>query len=69
VGEKKKIRSVVKSEVVVGGKEIEKKSPTLGGEVDEVKGDLWFHLAKNVSAQAVRSIKGRRKARCSAKAA
>jgi hypothetical protein len=31
-----KIWSVVKSEVVVGGKEIEEKSPTLGGKIDEV---------------------------------
>jgi hypothetical protein len=35
--EEKKIRSVVKSEVVVRGKKVQKKSPTLGGEVDEVK--------------------------------
>ena len=36
VGVKKKIWGVVKGEVVVRGKEIEKKSATLGGEVDEV---------------------------------
>ncbi|NBT49537.1 MAG: hypothetical protein EBT07_17315 [Actinobacteria bacterium] len=37
VGVKKKIRGVVKGEVVVRGKEIEEKSATLGGEVDEVE--------------------------------
>jgi hypothetical protein len=37
VGVKKKIWGVVKGEVVVRGKEIEEKSATLGGEVDEVK--------------------------------
>jgi hypothetical protein len=35
--EEKKIRGVVKGEVVVRGKEIEEKSATLGGEVDEVE--------------------------------
>jgi hypothetical protein len=37
MGVEEKIRSVVKSEVVVRGKEIEEKSATLGGEVDEVE--------------------------------
>ena len=65
---KKEIRGIVKSEVVIRGKQVEEKGSALGGEINEVKGDLWFHLAKNFFAQAVRSIKGRRKARCSAKA-
>ena len=68
MGVKEEIWGVVKREIVVGGKEVEEKGSALGWEIDEVKGDLWFHLAKNFLAQAVRSIKGRRKARCSAKA-
>jgi hypothetical protein len=34
---KKKIRGVVKSEIVVGRKEVEEKGSALGGEIDEVK--------------------------------
>jgi hypothetical protein len=37
VGVKKKIRSVVQGEVVVGRKEIEKKGSALGREIDEVQ--------------------------------